>query len=378
MQLNELETPALILDRARMENNIKRLRERLRPFNVVFRPHVKTCKSADVARCIAEPGTPVTVSTLKEAEYFLQHGWTDILYAVGIAANKFAHIARLMERGARMTVVLDNRETGLALAAFCKERNLNLPVLLEIDTDGHRSGIRPQSDDLLDVASAFDRSRSGSGAWLAGVMTHAGDSYNCEDTDSIVALAEQERSGAVTAAQRLRQAGFDAPVVSVGSTPTAHFARTLDGVTEVRAGVFVFFDLVMTGLDVCKQTDIALSVLCTVIGHQKEKGWVITDAGWMAMSRDRGTAKQRVDQGYGLICDQNGVVMDDMIMQQANQEHGIIIHRHDSKKTPMLPVGTLLRILPNHACSTAAQHGSYKVVAGSQEIEAEWPRFSGW
>src|SRR5690606_28286382 len=191
----------------------------------------------------------------------------------------------------------------------------------------HRSGIRPQSDDLLDVASAFDRSRSGSGAWLAGVMTHAGDSYNCEDTDSIVALAEQERSGAVTAAQRLRQAGFDAPVVSVGSTPTAHFARTLDGVTEVRAGVFVFFDLVMTGLDVCKQTDIALSVLCTVIGHQKEKGWVITDAGWMAMSRDRGTAKQRVDQGYGLICDQNGVVMDDMIMQQANQEHGIIIHR---------------------------------------------------
>src|SRR5690606_38493089 len=136
--------------------------------------------------------------------------------------------------------------------------------------------------------------------------------------------------------------------------------------------------LVMTGLDVCKQTDIALSVLCTVIGHQKEKGWVITDAGWMAMSRDRGTAKQRVDQGYGLICDQNGVVMDDMIMQQANQEHGIIIHRHASKKTPMLPVGTLLRILPNHACSTAAQHGSYKVVAGSQEIEAEWPRFSGW
>lgn len=378
MQLNELETPALILDRAKMENNIRRLREHLQPFNVVLRPHVKTCKSADVARCIAAPGSPVTVSTLKEAEYFLQHGWSDILYAVGIAANKFAHVASLMGRGAQITVILDNRETAVALAAFCRNQNLSLPVLLEIDTDGHRSGIRPESDELLDVAGALGRSSDDAGAWVAGVMTHAGDSYNCEDTLSIVALAEQERSGAVTAAQRLRKAGFDAPIVSVGSTPTAHFARALDGVTEVRAGVFVFFDLVMAGLNVCKQTDIALSVLCTVIGHQKEKGWVITDAGWMAMSRDRGTAKQRVDQGYGLVCDQDGVVMDDMVMQQANQEHGIIIHRNDPKKTPMLPVGTLLRILPNHACSTAAQHGSYKVVVGTQEIEAEWPRFSGW
>jgi D-serine deaminase-like pyridoxal phosphate-dependent protein len=149
-------------------------------------------------------------------------------------------------------------------------------------------------------------------------------------------------------------------------------------VTEVRAGVFVFFDLVMAGLGVCNVTDIALSVLCTVIGHQKEKGWMITDAGWMAMSRDRGTAKQRVDQGYGLVCNLDGVVMNDLVMCEANQEHGIIMHRQDPKKTPMLPVGTQLRLLPNHACSTAAQHESYKVVAGGPEIEAQWARFSGW
>src|SRR5690606_11582980 len=157
-------------------------RQHLEPFNVVLRPHLKTCKSADVARCIAQPSTPVTVSTLKEAEYFLQHGWSDILYAVGIAANKFAHVASLVDRGATMTVILDNRETGVALAAFCKERNLSLPVLLEIDTDGHRSGIDPESDDLLDVASVLGRASDDAGAWVAGVMTHAGDSYNCDDT----------------------------------------------------------------------------------------------------------------------------------------------------------------------------------------------------
>jgi D-serine deaminase-like pyridoxal phosphate-dependent protein len=82
-------------------------------------------------------------------------------------------------------------------------------------------------------------------------------------------------------------------VISVGSSPTAHFARDLTGVTEVRAGVFVFFDLVMAGLGVCSLDDIALSVLTTVIGHQREKGWIIVDAGWMAMSRDRARRTRR-------------------------------------------------------------------------------------
>lgn len=378
MQLNEIETPVLVLDRVKMDRNITRLRERLAGFNVVLRPHVKTNKSVDVARRMGMPGTPITVSTLKEAEYFFEHGWVDILYAVGIAPNKFHHVAGMVQRGARLTVILDNLETAAALAAFCRENTLDLPVLLEIDTDGHRSGVLPEDPILLDIAAQLGRSPAAGGAWLAGVMTHAGASYNCTSTADIQALAEQERAGAVHAAQRLRIAGFEAPVVSVGSTPTAHFARSLEGVTEVRAGVFVFFDLVMSGLGVCAQSDIALSVLCTVIGHQKEKGWIITDAGWMAMSRDRGTAKQKVDQGYGVVCDQNGIPIPGLVMLEANQEHGIIAHRDDPSLTPMLPVGSLLRILPNHACSTAAQHGSYTVVAGSQQIEANWPRFSGW
>jgi len=139
-------------------------------------------------------------------------------------------------------------------------------------------------------------------------------------------------------------------------------------------------DLVMAGLGVCAVDDIALSVLATVIGHQKEKGWIITDGGWMAMSRDRGTEKQAIDQGYGLVCDEAGRPIADLIMRGANQEHGIIAHRSgDAAKTPMLPLGTRLRVLPNHACATGAQHDRYLGVHGaSPEITAMWPRFSGW
>ena len=166
----------------------------------------------------------------------------------------------------------------------------------------------------------------------------------------------------------------------MGSTPTATFARSLEGVTEVRAGVFVFHDLVMAGLGVCRVEDIAISVLATVIGHQREKGWIITDGGWMAMSRDRGTARQAVDQGYGLVCDEVGppARRPGRLRRQPGARHrraGATAARSTSRR---FPVGTRLRILPNHACATAAQHDAYHVVRGGPEVVARWPRFSGW
>jgi len=183
----------------------------------------------------------------------------------------------------------------------------------------------------------------------------------------------------VAAAGRLRSAGLPAPVVSVGSTPTATFARNLSGVTEVRAGVFVFQDLVMAGLGVCAVEDIALSVLVSVIGQQRDKGWILTDGGWMAVSRDRGTAAQPVDQGYGLVTDAGGRLLPGLVMTGANQEHGILARRDGGRVDwPAFGVGTRLRILPNHACATAAQHAEYHVVCGTQNVTARWPRFGGW
>src|SRR3546814_14453087 len=117
-------------------------------------------------------------------------------------------------------------------------------------------------------------------------MTHAGESYGAVGEQALAAFAEQERAAAVNAAGLLRDAGLPCPVVSVGSSPTAHFARNLDGVTEVRAGVYVFFDLVMAGIGVCTLDDIALSVLTTVIGHPPAQGWII--AMGRAACRERG------------------------------------------------------------------------------------------
>jgi len=374
--LQQVETPCLVLERGKLERNIARMRDHLAKLKVGLRPHVKTAKSYDVAR-LALAGQPggITVSTLKEAEQFFAHGITDILYAVGITPNKLDHVAALKRRGADITIILDNVESARIVAARGVALGIKFPALIEIDSDGHRSGVKPDDAVLLDIGRILE----GGGTQLRGIMTHAGDSYNCDTVEKIRAMAVRERDAVARCAARLRAAGLPCPIVSVGSTPTATYSEDLTGVTEVRAGVYMFFDLVMAGLNVCKVDDIAVSVLTTVIGHQPDKGWIITDAGWMAMSRDRGTAAQKIDQCYGVVCDLAGAPLDDLLVVSTNQEHGIVGRRGGGTlDAARYPVGTLLRVLPNHACATAAQHDRYHVVAGDAQVTAVWPRFSGW
>lgn len=375
--LAELDTPCLVLDADRMERNIARLRRRIDALNVSLRPHLKTTKSIEIARrLMSSPAGPATVSTLKEAEQFAAAGVRDLIYAVGIAPAKLGRVLELRAQGVDLAVVLDTVEQAHAVARASRAAGRRIPALIEIDCDAHRSGVRPEERErLVEIGGALER-----GAELRGVLTHAGGSYAARGADALRACAERERASVVDAAKTLREAGLPCPVVSVGSTPTAHNATDLTGVTEVRAGVFVFFDLVMAGVGVCRLEDIALSVLSTVIGHQRDKGWILIDAGWMAMSQDRGTSKQAVSQGYGVVCDVAGVAYADLIVADANQEHGIVTVRPGSAGVlPDLAIGDRVRILPNHACSTAAQHPRYHVVRGASErVEAEWPRFGGW
>ncbi len=375
--LATLETPALLLSQPRMAANIERMRQRIATLGVAFRPHVKTAKSLAVAQAMLGAASgAITVSTLREADEFAAQGFADITYAVGITPNKLGHVARLLAQGVQLRLILDSVAAAQALVQAADAFAAPVGVLIEIDTDGHRAGIAPaDAATLLAVAAALSHPR----VQLLGVLTHLGASYDCRSPEALRAAAEQERAGAVQAAEQLRAAGHAAPVVSVGSTPSALFAQQLSGVTELRAGVYVFQDLVMAGLGVCTPDDVAVSVLTSVVGHQRAKGWTLVDAGWMALSRDRGTAAQPVDQGYGLVCDVAGLVLPDYTVIAANQEHGTIAHRSGDKGAMLdLPVGTLLRILPNHACATCAQFSSYQVVDGANQIQAEWPRFGGW
>ena len=342
MKLSHVSTPAALIDIPRMQHNIERMQAQINALGVSFRPHVKTAKSTDVTRAQIQAGARgITVSTLKEAEQFFAAGVTDIIYAVGMVPAKLSQALTLLQKGCALKLLTDSVQSAQAIQTFGQQHGVTLNVLIEIDTDDHRSGIKPESTQLLEVAQALSQP----GSRIAGVLTHAGSSYDANTPAALVAMAEQERAGCVRAAERLRDAGYSCQIVSVGSTPTALSAVQLEGVTEVRAGVYVFFDLVMHNVGVCDTSEIALSVLTTVMGHQLEKGWAIIDAGWMAMSRDRGTQKQSQDFGYGLVCDIDGTPIPGYIVSGANQEHGIISCTSgvDENIVNRFPIGTQLR-----------------------------------
>jgi len=353
------------------------MRARLDRLGVGFRPHLKTAKSIDVARlAMTSPSGPITVSTLREAEYFADHGVTDMIYGVGMAPAKLEPVSAIRARNVDLAVVLDSIEQADALAAHCRQQGEAIPALIEVDADGRRSGVSPTDPGLL---LAIARQLT-SGAELRGVLVHAGASYDLNRPDDLMIAADSERDAALVAARTLVGAGFPCPVVSVGSTPTARFTRDLDGITEVRAGAFMFGDLCQVGIGSMAIDDLALSVLATVIGRNRSQGRTIIDAGWMALSRDRSTARQVVDLGYGMVCDLDGEPYADLIVADTNQEHGVAALRAGSSASlPDLAIGSRVRILPNHACATAAQHQAYRLLpAGPSAALAEWPRCSGW
>ena len=372
----DLPTPALLLDRGKLERNAARMRERVAQLGVTLRPHVKTSKSIEVLRVLSgRADISVTVSTLAEADYFFGHGVRDILYAVGIAPVKLPHVAQLIRSGCALKLILDSVEAAEAVQAFGSAEGLAIESLIEVDTDGKRAGVAPLDDLLIEIAR---RLSSGTGARLVGVMTHAGGSYSARTLGEFEGIAERERAGAVTAAERLRTDGFAVDIVSVGSTPTVHYSRTLEGVTEARVGVYSFGDLVQAELGTCAVDDIAISVVASVIGHSRAHGRVLIDAGFLALSRDRGTADFPVDWGYGAVCDVAGNLIEGVRVDSTNQEHGIITARDGEIDWSRFPIGGRVRVLPNHACATAAAYDRYFVTDGGERVIDVWERVNGW
>ncbi len=371
MKLSDLPTPCLVLDRAALARNIDRMAQAVGRLGVALRPHMKTAKSIDVARMVlanqAAPTTGITVSTLAEAEYFSAHGITDILYAVGITPQKLDQVAKLNEAGADVKIITDDLETAHAIAAHPGK----LRALIEIDCGEMRGGISAEDPGLEAIAAAL-------GPRLLGILTHAGHSYSGRSIPQMADLAEAERNAALTAARRLREAGHECPVVSVGSSPTALHARALGGVTETRPGVYMFGDLFQAEIETVAPDSIAVTVLASVIGRRPAENRIVIDAGGMALSKDRATESAPHDYKFGLALDLHGRrTLGHSLVARANQEHGII-DLDPAAAIPPFRIGDRVRIAPNHTCMTSAAHDRYYVVDGSDDVVAVWPRISGW
>jgi D-serine deaminase-like pyridoxal phosphate-dependent protein len=367
--LDTLPTPCLLLDLPTLKRNIARMAAAVaRHPGVVLRPHMKTAKAWQVAALAAPGGGPITVSTLAEARHFATHGFRDQIYAVGIVPAKLATVAALNVAGAAVKVITDDLDVARAIAAFPGP----ITALIEVDVGEGRAGVAPDDPRLLEIAAAL-------GPRLAGLLSHSGHSYAGRSVAAMAELAEQERVALLEAASRLRAAGHSLPIISAGASPTALHAQRLDGITEMRAGVYMMGDLLQAQLGTHPLEDIAVTVLASVIGRYPARGAVLIDAGALALSKDRSTEAAPRDWKFGRVLDRDGVAtLGDAMVVRVHQEHGEV-RAAEGSALPLdrLAVGARVRVAPNHVCLTAAAHAAYHVIEEGRLV-AVWPRVNFW
>jgi len=372
MHLNDLPTPSAIADLDRFERNADRMAARAHELGVRLRPHVKTHKCVEAARMqVKGHFGGITVSTLAEARGFADSGFRNITYAVPVAPQKLPEAIEIGSTIDHLAVLVDHIITIQAIEEISASNSIRLPVWLKIDSGLNRAGVNPESERAVVLAARLAGSRN---IDFRGVLTHAGQSYEATCETEVLSVAREEVAVTRAFIKRLAEAKIEVPEVSIGSTPTISAAKSLDGIDEVRPGNYVFFDIFQASIGSCTLSDIAFSILATVVSVHPEEQRAVIDSGALALSKDPGPTHVDPDCGFGrIVAVEDQHPLPGIRLTSISQEHGEI----RGPGTAALRPGTRLRILPNHSCLAAACFERYHVVRGT-EIVDQWRPFRGW
>ncbi len=340
MHIDELDTPAVVIDLDIMERNLERLAAYCRAHRLDLRPHAKTHKIPEIARLqIAAGAVGVTVAKVGEARVMVDAGIDDILVAYPIVTERKADaLAGLADR-ARISVAVDSIDAVRALAAAAVRRDSEIGILVEVDVGFHRCGL-PSADAALALALQVQQTP---GVSFLGLMFYPGHLLLPAAAQTAVLPAINERLDECYAA--FQAADVQLAVVSGGSTPTAYRSHEFSGVTEIRPGMYPLYDRNMLEIDACAQGDCALTVLVTVVSTAVA-GRAIVDGGSKTFSSDRLLAGAK--SGHGVVVDDA-----DTEFVAVSEEHG---HLDISRSTRARSVGDRLAIIPNHVCTTINMH----------------------
>ncbi|MCC6179514.1 MAG: alanine racemase [Chloroflexi bacterium] len=363
MRLDDVDTPALVVDLDVLNRNVQAMADHARRYGVALRPHAKTHKTAEIARLQLEAGAiGLTLAKIGEVEALLAADpalpLRDVLIAFPIVGSqKIERLLALSDR-LRVTVVLDHPDVATGLGAAFAERGKRLGILVEIDTGGHRCGVRP-GEPALALARTVTATP---GLELRGIMTHEGHAYGASPST----LAETSQGAGrtmVETARLLRANGLDISVVSVGSTPSAHDVASVYGIAEIRPGTYVFHDYNQVRLGVARVEDCAAVVLATVVSRPTPDRAVV-DAGTKAVGSDRFMIVTE-REGYGLVRGQPG-----WFFARASEEHGVLL-RDGEDHADDLHIGDRVALIPNHIC-TAVNLYDRLIVHRDEEVVGEW------
>lgn len=337
--LQDLETPAVVIDLDRLERNLRRTNEIAAQAGVKLRPHIKTHKSVWIAKRQLELGAcGITVAKLGEAEVMADAGIRDILVAYPIVGrSKLARLASLMEK-AKIIVSTDSIEAASGLSGLGQSLGVRIPLYLDVNSGLNRCGREPGAE------SAELALRIGElpGVDLVGLMTHAGHVYGKPAAEGCREVAHAEAQALLMTQEQLRLRGMKVREISVGSTPTSKFAAELQGITEIRPGAYAFGDGSQLYPGTITEAECAMRVYATVVSTPRP-GTVIIDAGSKTLTTDISQHRP----GYGYLPEHPSAVI-----ERLSEEHGIV---RTSVDCP-LRIGDVVSIIPNHCCTVTNLH----------------------
>lgn len=351
-----LDTPALLIDRERMLDNLRWMQEKADRWGVNLRPHTKTHKMPELAKLqMAQGACGITVAKVGEAEVMAAHGLTDIFIANEIVGEqKWRRLAKLSKE-IRVLFGVDSPEAVCGMEAVFAGENAQALVRIEIETGENRSGVitEAQFDAVLEAIAAAPH------VTLEGVFSHEGHAYSAPSMEDCLALTNTALERTVSFADRARAAGFAIESVSIGSTPSLAHAETLpDGITELRPGTYILMD-VGQGNCIGTYDRCAATVLTTIISKPTDER-LIGDAGAKAL-----TAQSR---GAGLChTEGKGVVKGSRInVTNVYDEHTILYSRELHRQ---LAVGDKIEIIPNHICPVCNLYDKAYLVSRGEVVQ---------
>ena len=357
-KLEELDTPALLVDLDVMEKNLLWGQQKANSAGVKLRPHIKTHRTPALAKKQVELGAKgITVAKLGEAEVMAWEDIDDIFIANEIVGKIKIERLRKLNRQIRLATGIDSPVQAKALSEKFSIEDKPIEVLIDVDTGDARTGIQPDQS-VLELANLIIKLP---GLKLRGIFTHDGHSYGARDIFEVKQIFKKSQEEMLQTANILRLSGIQVEEISVGSTPSFLVADILPGITEVRPGTYIFLDAAQGNL-LRSYERCALTVL-TTITNRPTPHRVVIDAGTKALSafvRGMGVCQTR---GFGLLKEEPTIYLESL-----SDEHGVFIAVSECE----YPIGDKLEIIPNHACPTC---NLYDYLYGVRDcmVVNKWP-----
>jgi D-serine deaminase-like pyridoxal phosphate-dependent protein len=352
---SEIDTPALLIEKSILEKNILRMQNLANTRNIKLRPHIKTHKIPEIAKLQIDAGAQgIAVAKISEAETMADYGFLDIQIAnIIVGKKKVERLRILREKLNSLSVATDSFEAVDDIAKAFKNSLLPLKVLIKVDAGFHRCGLESKEAILKLSKYILDKP----GLTFEGLMTHAGQAYLAGSIREIEQIGYHEANVMIQIAEYLRKNGVEVLQISVGSTPTACYSSKIEGITELRVGNYVYFDMIQVALGTSKITDCALSILSTIVSIPSLDRMII-DAGSKSLSLDKGAHSKSMLDSYGYIIGKNSKIV------RLSEEHGVVDILNEDFST-----AEKIRIIPNHACAVSNLFDKAYLVDGKEIID---------